>query len=98
MMPPVAMALSMPCIPNGAKPPWVDEVKLVVWKDRMIMTMTARKGIATFHTMIALLDFAKLATPKRFMIVNTPMSTTDMTIPTVVRTVTPPDVLVSHGK
>ena len=97
-MPPVAMALSTPWIPNGAKPPWEGWTKLVVWKDRIIMTMTARKGMAIFHTMFTLLDFARLATPSRFMTVNTAMSTTEITMPIGVRTVTPPEVLVSQGK
>src|SRR5215212_11813676 len=97
-MPPVAMALSTPWIPKGMKPPWVGWAKLVVWKDRIIMTMTASTGMAIFQIMITLLDFARLATPRRFITVNTAMSITEMTMPIGVRIVTPADVEVSHGK
>ena len=69
-MPPTPRALRMPVIPNGAKPP--SAVKLEGLKATAISTITARNGIAIFQIMITLLDFARLATPRTFMIVNTP--------------------------
>jgi hypothetical protein len=60
--------------------------------------MTARTGMAIFQIIITLLDFARLATPRRFMTVNTAMRMTETTIPSGVRSVTPPEVLVNHGK
>jgi hypothetical protein len=95
-MPPVAMALRMPWIPNGAKPPAA--LKLEALKDRIIKAIMARKGMASFHTVIALLDLARLATPRMFMTVNRAISTTATTMPGPVRTVTPAVVEVSHGK
>ena len=66
-------------------------------KATIISTVTARKGIAIFHIMIALLDFARLPTPRRFMMVNTPMRATEKTIPSAVRTSVPPWLTIIQG-
>src|SRR5215208_5162492 len=59
--------------------------------------MTARAGMAIFHIMITLLDFARLATPRRFMIVQTAMRMTEITMPIGVRRTAPADVWVRNG-
>jgi hypothetical protein len=48
------------------------------------------EGDRDFQIMMALLDFARLPIPRRFMMVNTPMSATEKTIPSAVRTSVPP--------
>jgi hypothetical protein len=56
----------------------------------------ATTGIAIFHAVIGVLERASQRTPRRLTIVKTAIRTTATPYPCVVRTVCPPDVVVSH--
>jgi hypothetical protein len=73
MTPPVEIAEKIPCQPYGLKPPaaW----KFAPWKTVTMSATIAIAGIAIFHTVIALFDFASFATPRMFTTVKTSIST-----------------------
>jgi len=94
--PPVASAEKTPCQPNGMKPP--PAVKFPPLKRVPISATIASTGIAIFHAVIGVFDFASQRTPSAFTTVKSAISTTATPYPCVVSTVSPPDVFVSHGR